>query len=201
MITDDDVIDALTKCTGYDIAHTPKPSVVVVQAWAEHFEDFPGVTREDLLRAVKEYHREPRDVMLQPSHLSRIARKYAQERYERSELDSPERLRLERMSDTKAAPDGPALPAGVSRAALTGSAGPPGSSGHPGNLSGRITALSERLSINAPARGAYHETAGHVVHPAIARIAEEARASSPPAPLPCPDCGSTQPCEHDNEED
>lgn len=99
MITDDDIFDALTKCTGYDPAHTPKPSEIVVDAWVEHFSDYPAVTRADLLAAVKEYHRVPRDVQLQPAHISALARKYARERYDASPLDSPERLALEARCD------------------------------------------------------------------------------------------------------
>ncbi|BBU22140.1 hypothetical protein [Mycobacterium xenopi] len=75
MITAEDVLDALTKAAAYDTSHTPRTSQMLIAAWVEHFNRYaPAVQREDLLAAVSEYHREPRNRMLQPADLSAIAR-------------------------------------------------------------------------------------------------------------------------------
>lgn len=103
MLKENDVIDALIKCTGYDSQHTPRASEIVIDAWMEHFEEYPGVTREDLLQAVREYHRTSHDSQIQPAHLSQIARKYGRDRIEQSGADSDERRRLEAVANAKAA--------------------------------------------------------------------------------------------------
>lgn len=105
MITPDDVLDALSKAAAYDNQHCPKPHSILVSAWVEHFERFASaVTRDDLLEAVTEYHREPHDRMLQPADLSSIARALRRDRFERSDIDSPERLELEARIEAKAQP-------------------------------------------------------------------------------------------------
>lgn len=105
MITEVDVIDTLTKCSGYDGSHTPAPSEIVVDAWMEHFALYPNVTRGDLLAAVREYFTTHHDQQVQPADISSIARQYSRDRCERSDLDSAERLAYEALWDSKAAPD------------------------------------------------------------------------------------------------
>jgi hypothetical protein len=85
VITQNNIVDALTKCTGYDSAHCPQPSRVVVAAWLEHFSDYPDLERGDLLEAAKVYHSVPRTEQLQPAHLSRIARDLRRDRLDRGE--------------------------------------------------------------------------------------------------------------------
>ncbi|WP_071700199.1 zinc finger domain-containing protein [Mycobacterium heckeshornense] len=106
MITRDDILDALAKCAAYDNQHTPVPSRILVQAWVEHFEVYaPSIERGDLLAAVTEYHREPRDRMLQPADLSGIARAIRRDQLDREPLDSPRRIELEAKAERKAAID------------------------------------------------------------------------------------------------
>src|SRR3954466_8469904 len=90
-------------CSGYDSQHTPAASELVVAAWLDHFQIFPNVTREDLLTAVREYHCTEHDKQLTPVALSSIARKYARDRYERSALDSDQRLAHEALCEAKGA--------------------------------------------------------------------------------------------------
>lgn len=199
MITSEDIIDALIKCSGYDTAHTPKPSEIVVIAWAEHFEDFPGVTRDDLLEAVKEYHRTPRDVQLQPAHISLIARKYSRERYERSELDSPERRRLEQLSDAKAAPEA-AIEGASSPAAGSLPAGGIGVEGGGAESdTGQISRPDIKTQIEQFAK-ALGKPPKEIEDRYTTALAKERRSAAPPTALACPDCGSLERCEHDDKE-
>lgn len=93
MIGRDDILDALTKSTAYDSQHTPTPSRILIDAWLEHFERYaPGVERDELILAVAEYHREPRDRMLQPADLSAIARVLRRDALDRADPeDRPQR--------------------------------------------------------------------------------------------------------------
>jgi hypothetical protein len=175
MITRPDIYDVLTKCTGYDSAHAPKPSAIVIDAWMEHFEDFPNVTRDDVLRAVKEYHKVPRDQQLQPSHISAIARVYSRDRYERSELDSVERQRHEQLCDGKATDDDPQLAIEASERATT--------------VRSKIDAYAGMFGLTgrqAQERLRARETAGGELAYRQALIAQQRRAG-PPAALPSDD--------------
>jgi hypothetical protein len=88
MITRNDVLDVLTKAAAYDAAHTPKTSNMLIHAWLEHFESYaPNVQREELIAAVTEYHREPRDRMLQPADLSALCRALRRDALDRMEPD------------------------------------------------------------------------------------------------------------------
>jgi len=89
VINHDDVIDALTASGGYDAAHTPKTSRTLVAAWLDHFHRFaPNATREDLLAAVAEHHREPRERMLQPADLSGLCRAFRRDDLDRMDPDA-----------------------------------------------------------------------------------------------------------------
>lgn len=93
MITTDDCFDALQKATAYAPDRVPAPSEAVVMAWSEHFEQFPHLTRDDLLQAVTVFYREPHaDHLLQPAHISKTARALHQDRAMReplTELEPP----------------------------------------------------------------------------------------------------------------
>lgn len=96
MITTDDVFDALQKATAYAPDRVPAPSEAVVMAWVEHFEQFPHLTRDDLLAAVSRYYREPHvDHLLQPAHISKTARELHQDHAMREPIHTTERAALE----------------------------------------------------------------------------------------------------------
>lgn len=102
MITMQDIRDALTKCTGYDPVHFPRPSEVMAEAWFEHFSMYPMITRNDLLAAVARYYKTPSRPVPQPADIRVLASEIRRERYERSGLDSAERLEHEAICDAKA---------------------------------------------------------------------------------------------------
>ncbi len=87
MITPTDIGRVLAKCSGYRPDKTPQASELVIMAWHEHFEDFPHLTVDDALEAVKRYHRDPQDRMIQPADISRVARDIHQDRSQRWDDD------------------------------------------------------------------------------------------------------------------
>lgn len=96
-LTPDDISAVLTKSAGYDSAHTPRASAVLTGAWLEHFGTYaPYATREDLLAAVTEYHRDPRDRMLQPADLTSVIRAWRRDEHDRTH---PEVRALPRAGD------------------------------------------------------------------------------------------------------
>ena len=99
-ITANNVGAILAKCGGYRPDKTPQPSEIVAMAWVEHFSDFPAVTLEDALEAVKVYHREPQDRMIQPADIGKVARAIRRDKSDR-ETDEIRRLR-EELCDAKA---------------------------------------------------------------------------------------------------
>lgn len=106
MINRNDILDALTKSTAYDSQHTPAPSKILIDAWLEHFETYAaGVERDELLAAVAEYHREPRDRMLQPADLSTLCRALRRDSLDR--MDPDERLLAVGASASSELPDYP----------------------------------------------------------------------------------------------
>lgn len=74
MIRRDNCIEAIAKCTGYDPMHSPRQSELIANAWSEHFAQYPELTRDDLLDAVKEYYRTPQRPWPQPADISSVAR-------------------------------------------------------------------------------------------------------------------------------
>lgn len=95
-----DVGRILAKCSGYRPDKTPNYSELVAMAWIEHFEQFPAVTVDDALEAVKIYHREPQERMIQPADISKVARAI---RRDKSDRESEEQRRLrEELLDAKA---------------------------------------------------------------------------------------------------
>lgn len=184
MITFDDAYDALTKLSGYQPSLTPAPSDIVADAWCEHFEDFPGVTRQDLLMAVKEYGRVTRERQVQPADISSIARKYGRDRIEQSALDSPERLALEAVCDAKAADTVPSTAVAALEAGGSG-----------GRTAAEIPEVVHAARTEAIGKFAFKPKVAKMPPEAIA---QHQRRAAPPVPLPCPDCGVTAvPCNCD----
>lgn len=84
MIARDDVVDVLTKCSGYD-HRFPKPSDVMLEAWTEHLQQFRVLTRDDVLTAVTAYFNEPNAEVPRPVDISRHARRIHRERMDEDE--------------------------------------------------------------------------------------------------------------------
>lgn len=100
MIDRDDVLDALTKCTGYDPVHFPRPSIIMADAWLEYFGKFPAVTKVDLLAAVAKFYESPARPVPQPADIGVIARAIRQDKSDRETLE--ERAVREEAIDAKA---------------------------------------------------------------------------------------------------
>lgn len=84
----EDIAAVLTKSAGYDSMHTPRASAILTGAWLEHFGIYaPYATRDDLLAAVTEYHRESHDRMLQPADLTAVIRAWRRDEHARSDPD------------------------------------------------------------------------------------------------------------------
>lgn len=193
MVTLEDVGKALMRCSGYAPQIAPQPSEAVAAAWMEHFGDYPGVTGEDLMKAVKEFFRVPRERQVQPADISAIARKYARERFEASDLDSPERLALEAKCDSKAAPE---------LSAVTAAAPKEGGgirSLPPANWKGRAALKGQdRLAEIKKFNFAPNPLLEPPDPPAV--LAAKQREAAPPTVPPCPDCAETQvPCSCDKD--
>lgn len=201
MVTLEDIGKALMRCSGYAPQITPQPSEAVAAAWMEHFSDYPGVTGEDLMKAVKEFFTQPRERQVQPADISAIARKYSRDRWERSDLDSEERLALEAVCNAKAAPD-------TSSAAVQALERGGGGGGLPAeDWKGRAALRGpQRLeeirnfsfAPKPPAPDADADPAKPLDSEALAARQREA---TPPTIPPCPDCGVTAvPCRCDDNE-
>lgn len=191
MLTRDNIIDALTKCAGYDPVHFPRKSELIANAWCEHFNRWGGLTVQDLMEAVSEYYARPSQPVPQPADISVIARKLHRDRFDRLPLDAPERKAVEAVGDAKAAPEaqGGALPPGAAgelRALNSGCHVPAGTIER---LRSQIGGIGTLAALNA---------AGP--NPAFRKHIQARNATAPPQPLPCPDCGALEPCEHDNQE-
>lgn len=94
MITTTEIGAILAKCAGYRPDKTPQPSELVIRAWAEHFADFPHLDASDALEAVRVFHRDPHDRMIQPADISKIAREIRRDRAQRE----PDAVREARQS-------------------------------------------------------------------------------------------------------
>jgi hypothetical protein len=103
--------DALTKCTGYDPVHFPRPSNIVAEAWLEHFSMYPKITGADLLAAVTRYYKRPSQPVPQPADIRVLASEIRRERLDSSDIGSAERLAHEAVCDAKATPDAPQIEA------------------------------------------------------------------------------------------
>jgi hypothetical protein len=153
------------------------PSDIVVAAWLEHFSYFPHVTRDDLLDAVRVFYIEHRDQQVQAADLAKIARANARERYERSSMDSAARRDHEALCDSKAGADQPALE----------------------NRRMDILRYARQFGIS-PAEAEVRMSPGQGARNELdARRVEvlHRRQGGPPGPVPCPQCGASARCEHD----
>jgi hypothetical protein len=99
-ITTSQIGAILAKCSGYRPDKTPQPGELVIRAWHEHFAEFPHLTADDALEAVKVYHRDPQDRMIQPADISRIARAIRRDKSDRETED--QRRAREALIDAKA---------------------------------------------------------------------------------------------------
>lgn len=84
MISKLDVGKVLAKCAYYAGDRTPQIDDGPIFAWWEHFQDFPYLTLDVVLDAVKFYYRDPHDRMVQPADISKVARELQQDRALRS---------------------------------------------------------------------------------------------------------------------
>jgi hypothetical protein len=105
VITMQDIRDALTKCTGYDPVHFPRPSNVIAEAWFEHFAMYPRITGTDVLAAITRYYMRPSQPVPQPADIRVLASEIRRERFDRSDLGSMERQQHEAVCDAKAQPE------------------------------------------------------------------------------------------------
>lgn len=75
--------EVLAKCAENDPARFPQPTVGIIAAWWEHFADYPHVTVQDALEAVKRYYRDEKAEVPRAAHISKIARQVHQEEIDR----------------------------------------------------------------------------------------------------------------------
>lgn len=184
----------LARCAAHD-PWFPNPDPMVVATWAQQFTE-SRLRGQALIEGVFRAYRDngsgfrplPKDIIV-------AARAVLSEKQLR--WSDEERAEFEALCDAKAQPEPPALPAPVACEALTGPAGSPGRANPAETISGRISALAARMGPERAGqrRGAYYPESGTV--PAEAARAIAARRSAPPAPVPCPDCNSVEPCSCD----
>ena len=75
MITTETIFDVLQKASAYAPDRVPAASEATVLAWCEHFDQFPQLTRDDVLEAVTVFYRDAqKDHLLQPADISKTAR-------------------------------------------------------------------------------------------------------------------------------
>jgi hypothetical protein len=87
MIDNRDIGKVLGKCSWYAPDKTPQVNEGVLMAWMEHFGVFPKVDLGDALEAVKVYYQSPKDRMVQPADISKIARDIRRDRIDRMDPD------------------------------------------------------------------------------------------------------------------
>jgi hypothetical protein len=94
MITRNDILDAITKCVGYDPVRAPKQSQIIEEAWMKHFglSGNGGITRLELLAAADTYYASPQRPWPQPGDLSDIAKSSRRDRGLRDETPPGARL-------------------------------------------------------------------------------------------------------------
>ena len=107
---EDQITYILAKCKAYD-HRFPNPNPAMVEAWAEHFSQYPHVTLHDALEAVKLYHRSEDADVPRPANISKIARQLHQDAIDRD--PEAHAARLEARSDMKAGEDRLAITAGA----------------------------------------------------------------------------------------
>lgn len=103
MIDKQGIAQVLAKCAAYDGSRFPQPTAAMLEAWWEHFDQYPHVDLQDALEAVKVYYRDEKADVPRAAHISKLARQLHQEAIDREpELHA---ARLEARSNLKAEPD------------------------------------------------------------------------------------------------
>lgn len=103
MIDKQGIAQVLAKCAAYDGSRFPQPTAAMLEAWWEHFDQYPHVDLQDALEAVKVYYRDEKADVPRAAHISKIARQLHQDAIDREpELHA---ARLEAVSDMKAGED------------------------------------------------------------------------------------------------
>jgi hypothetical protein len=165
----------LARCAGHD-PWFPNPDPMVVAVWAEQFAQ-SGLPRERLIRGVfRAYRDNGSGFRPLPKDILAAARA---EGGDPASMTDEERRAHEALCDSKAAPDPPEVEAPPPRPAITS----------PTSRARLVEQFAES-------------------HPGLDRAAtQRVLAGVPrrpsrdvPVPLPCPDCGSLQWCEHDEDE-
>ena len=110
MIDAKGIAQVLAKCSAYDPTRFPQPTPAMIEAWWEHFADYPHVTAQDALEAVKVYYRNEKADVPRPAHISKIARQLHQDAIERDPHGHA--AILEANSNRKAGEDQRAITAG-----------------------------------------------------------------------------------------
>jgi hypothetical protein len=94
------IAQVLAKCAAYDGSRFPQPTAAMLEAWWEHFDQYPHVEVQDALEAVKLYYRNEKADVPRPAHISKIARQVHQDDIDRD--PDAHAARLEARSNAKA---------------------------------------------------------------------------------------------------
>lgn len=111
MITGEDIGRAFWLASGLDPMRAPKPNTDeeldgIVTAWRMFFEDYPLLTGDDLMQAVKMHYRKPGVSFPLPGDLRVLASEVRRDRLAREPLNGPTRAAHEALCDSKAEWDG-----------------------------------------------------------------------------------------------
>lgn len=100
MIDRQGMSQVLAKCAAYDGSRFPQPTAAMLEAWWEHFDQYPHVDLQDALEAVKVYYRDEKAEVPRAAHISKIARQIHQDVIDRD--PEAHAARLEARSNAKA---------------------------------------------------------------------------------------------------
>ena len=100
MIDRQGMSQVLAKCAAYDGSRFPQPTAAMLEAWWEHFDQYPHVDLQDALEAVKVYYRDEKAEVPRAAHISKIARQVHQDVIDRD--PDAHAARLEARSNAKA---------------------------------------------------------------------------------------------------
>lgn len=101
MIDKQGMVQVLAKCAASDGSRFPKPTEAMRDAWLEHFDDYPHVTLQEALEAVKVYYRDPDADVPRAANISKIARALHQDAIDRG-WDDEKQAQWEALCDAKA---------------------------------------------------------------------------------------------------
>ena len=111
MIDKAGMAQVLAKCAAYDGSRFPQPTAAMLEAWWEHFDQYPHVTLLEALEAVKVYYRDERADVPRAAHISKIARQLHQDEIDRGRTPE-QQAAWEALCDAKAGEPQRALTAG-----------------------------------------------------------------------------------------